>query len=147
MDTALNQTRRSITKTIRINQDVPTVFAFLANPENWPRWAIVNVKSTSPSGDPNWWDMLTPHGPARLRIRADANQGILDHDWNDPQASWTVPARVVPNGSGSEFMMTFFQPPTFSDGFFDEQIKLVDIELARLKEVLEQKSLSPAANH
>jgi hypothetical protein len=48
-----------------------------------------------------------------------------------------VPARVVSNGDGAEFTMTFFQPATFTDKFFDEQIKLVDIELAKLKQVLE----------
>ncbi|HLY58327.1 MAG TPA: hypothetical protein VKS60_22385 [Stellaceae bacterium] len=35
---------------------------------------------------------------------------------------------------------TFFRPPGFSDAFFDEQIKLVDIELAKLKELLEAGS-------
>lgn len=130
-------TCRSITRTIRIDRDVATVFAFLANPANWPRWAVVNVQSTRPTADPAWWAMQTPHGEARLRIRAEANSGILDHDFVDPQASWTVPARVVPNGDGTEFMMTFFQPPSFDDAFFDEQIKLVDRELATLKEVLE----------
>jgi hypothetical protein len=44
---------------------------------------------------------------------------------------------VVPNGSGSLFMMTFFQPPTFTDAFFDEQTALVDKELAKLKEIIE----------
>ncbi|MFI6493026.1 hypothetical protein [Streptomyces sp. NPDC050564] len=54
-------------------------------------------------------------------------------------ANWTrqVPARVVPNGTGSEFMITFFQPPAFTDTFFDEQTALVDTELATLKQVLE----------
>ena len=80
--------------------------------------------------------MMTPHGPAKLRIRPDARYRILDHDWHDPQASWTVPARVVANGAGAEFMMTFFQPATFSDSFFDEP-KLVGIELTRLKQALE----------
>jgi hypothetical protein len=60
-------------------------------------------------------------------------------DFVDPQASWTVPARVIGNGGGSEFMITF-QPPGFADTFFDEQIKLVDIELAKLKELLEAVS-------
>ncbi|HUB96883.1 MAG TPA: hypothetical protein VL993_13255, partial [Stellaceae bacterium] len=73
----------------------------------------------------------------RLRMRADARHGILDHDFVDPQASWTVPARVIRNGDGTEFMITFFQPPGFTDAFFDEQIKLVDIELATLKDLLE----------
>jgi len=130
-------TRRSITKTVRIERDADAVFAFLANAANWPRWAIVNVKATSPSANPGWWNMTTTHGAAKLRIRADAAQGVLDHDFVDAQASWTVPARVVRNVDGAEFMMTFFQPPSFSDRFFDEQIKLVDTELAKLKEVLE----------
>jgi hypothetical protein len=81
--------------------------------------------------------MVTPRGAARLRMRAGASHGILDHDFRDPQANWTVYSRVIPNGSGAEFMITFFQPPSFSDEFFDEQIKLVDNELAKLKEILE----------
>jgi Polyketide cyclase / dehydrase and lipid transport len=138
-------TRRSITKTVRIDRDVATVFAFLADPANWPRWAVVNVEATWPTADPAWWAMQTPHGQARLRIRAEARYGILDHDFVDPQASWTVPARVVPNGDGSEFMMTFVQPPSFDDTFFDDQIKLVDTELAKLKDVLESAWHRPAS--
>jgi uncharacterized protein YndB with AHSA1/START domain len=138
MTTQSPATRRSTTKTVRIDRDAAAVFRFLSNPANWPQWAIVNVKATSATPDSDWWSMMTPHGPARLRIRADAEHGVLDHDWIDPQARWTVPARVVANDGGAEFMMTFFQPPAFSDKFFDEQIKLVDIELAKLKEVLEQ---------
>jgi hypothetical protein len=140
-----HETLRSITRTVRIACDADAAFAFLADPGNWPRWAVVNVKSTSRTSDPGWWDMMTPHGAARLRIRADARHGILDHDFVDPQASWTVPARLVSNGGGAEFMITFFQPPGFSDGFFDEQIKLVDIELTKLKEILEAEALSPTS--
>jgi hypothetical protein len=43
----------------------------------------------------------------------------------------------VPNRSGAESMMTFHQPPGFSDEYFDQQIALVDIELTRLKDLLE----------
>lgn len=130
-------TTRSITKTVCIACDPRDAFDFLADLGNWPRWAVVNVKSTHPSEDSDWWTMVTPHGEARLRIRPDARHGILDHDFFDPQASWTVPARVIANGDGAEFMITFFQPPGFTDDFFDAQIKLVDIELAKLKELLE----------
>src|SRR5262249_17336122 len=122
--------------------DPSKAFAFLADLANWPKWAIVNVRSTHQGSDPEWWDMVTPHGKAKLRMRADARHGILDHDFVDPQASWTVPARVIRNGSGTEFIITFCHPPGFTDAFFDEKIELVDIELARLKEILE----APAAN-
>ena len=82
--------------------------------------------------------MMPAARPAKLRIRANAEYAILDHDFEAPDASWSVPARVVPNGTGSEFMITFYQPPHFMDVFFDEQVSLVDKELAKLKENLEQ---------
>ena len=138
MATNARTTARSITKSVRVACDPERAFTYLADLANWPAWAIVNVKSTRPASGSDWWEMKTPHGPARIRMRADRLYGILDHDFHDPQAAWTVYARVIPNGTGAEFMMTFFQPPTFTDSFFDEQIRLVDVELAKLKEILER---------
>ncbi|WP_327071325.1 hypothetical protein [Kitasatospora sp. NBC_01302] len=126
-----------MTKTVSIDRPVAEVFAFLADPANWPAWAVVNVKAIEPTDEPGWWLMTTPHGPARLRIRGNAELGLLDHDYLDEQASWQVPARVVANGTGAEFMITFFQPPAFTDTYFDEQIALVDTELTTLKSILE----------
>ncbi len=133
-------TARSVTKTASIARPPAEVFAFLADPANWPRWAVVNVQAIKPTSDPEWWLMDTPRGEARLRIRGDAESGLLDHDYLDREAAWSVPARVVPNGEGSEFMITFFQPPGFGDAYFDQQIALVDTELAALKEELEARS-------
>lgn len=126
----------SITKSISIDAPLDRVFAFVADASNWPQWAIVNVKSVKPADD-QWWDMETPAGMAKLRVRPNEELGILDHDFNASDASWTVPARVVPNGSGCEFMITFFQPPSFTREFFEEQAALVDKELAQLKSLME----------
>lgn len=135
-------TLRTVTKTVSIEAAVSKVFGFLADASNWPRWAIVNVKSvTKAEGD--WWEMQTPGGAARLRIRPEERLGILDHDFVAPEASWTVPARVVRNGTGTLFMITFFQPPGFTDEFFDQQTTLVDKELAALKSILEGRDLQP----
>ena len=87
--------------------------------------------------DDQWWDMETPGGVAKLCIRANTELGILDHDFNAPEASWTVSARVVPNGNGCEFMITLFQPPSFTKQFFEEQVAFVDKELAQLKMLME----------
>ena len=126
----------SITKSISIDVPKDRVFAFLADAANWPQWAIVNVKSIKPDDD-QWWNMETPAGMAKLRIRPNAEFGVLDHDFSAPDASWTVPALVVPNGTGCEFMITFFQPPAFTRQFFEEQAALVDKELAQLKSLME----------
>lgn len=136
MSTELH-TARSVTKTVSLARPAAEVFAFLADPANWPRWAVVNIQAIEPTADPDWWLMDTPRGAARLRIRGNAEEGLLDHDYLDREASWTVPARVVPNGEGSEFLITFFQPPGFSDTYFDEQSALIDNEMAALKRELE----------
>lgn len=132
MSTAL-----SITKTVSIERPVAEVYAFLADLANWPTWAVVNIQSIEPTDDSDWWRMSTPQGPGKLRMRGNAELGVLDHDYLDDTASWRVPARVVPNGDGAEFMITFFRPPAFTDEFFREQVALVDKELATLKEILE----------
>ena len=47
-------TLRSITKTVHLACDLDAAFAFLSDLGNWPRWAIVNVLSTSRTSDPEW---------------------------------------------------------------------------------------------
>jgi hypothetical protein len=140
LNESIDPIARCITKSVAIKCPPQRAFQFLADGANWPRWAFVNIKSTTKAEDPQCWDMTTVHGRARLRIRAVAEYGILDHDYDDPQARWTVPARVLPNGQGTEFIMTFFQPAAFTDEFFDKQIKLVDVELAELKHILEREA-------
>jgi len=61
------------------------VFAFLADASTWPRWAIINVKAIA-KADGEWWEMQTPGGSARLRIRAQEAPDILDHDFVTPEA-------------------------------------------------------------
>ena len=135
----------SVTKSVSIDCAPDDVFDFIADAGNWPRSAIVNVQSVRRGADPEWWEMQTPRGPGRLRILGDRASGILDHQFENQEAHWTVPARVVQNGRGAEFMMTFFQPRAFSDDFFTQQIALVDIELNELKKILESSSRpSPA---
>jgi hypothetical protein len=130
---------RCTTKSVTIDRPPHDGHAYLANAQNWPQWAIVNVLGIEPSGDPDWWKMTTPRGTGELRIRGDATTGLLDHDFRDPQAAWTVPARVVPNGRGAEFLITFFQPAVLDDDEFDRQAALVDAELGMLKRILESQ--------
>lgn len=127
---------RSVTKSIDIKAPVNAVYSFLADPLNWPRWAVVNMRSVSPGKD-GWYDTVTRFGNGQLRMRPDEKTGLLDHTWKDPQATWTVPARVVPNGDGATFIITIFQPPAMSDEQFGAAMKEMEVELARLKELLE----------
>jgi hypothetical protein len=131
---------RSATRSVTIDCPAQDVHAFLADVANWPRWAVVNVLSAAPAGEPGWWQIGTPDGPAEIRVRADAATGVVDHDFRDPDETAsvaTVPARVVANGRGADFMMTILQPSEVDDEAFDRVLDAVAIELATLKEALE----------
>ncbi len=129
----------SVTKTISIDAPAAKVFTFVSNLANWPKWAIGNVIAVKP-GSGDWWALETRTGLGRLRIRPDEALGVLDHDLVAGGVQWAVPARVVANGEGSEFMMTFVQPPSLATDAFEKQMVLVDKDLARLKELMEKSS-------
>ncbi len=127
---------RSAIKSIDIKAPFDEVFNFISNPLNWPQYAIINMKSVSPGTD-GWFNTVTKFGHGQIKMKAIKELGIFDHIWKDPQASWTVPARVVLNRGGVTVMMTIFQPPVMTDLQFDEAMKEMDQEMNKLKELLE----------
>jgi hypothetical protein len=128
---------RSVTKSVTIDRPAAEVHAFLADATNWPRWAVINMLAVEPADDPGWWKLSTPDGPAEFRVHADAATGIVDHDFRTEGEVARVPARVVCNGRGADFLMTITQPPGVSDAIFDGLLGSVDTELATLRTLLE----------
>jgi hypothetical protein len=132
---------RSVTQSITLDRPARDVHAFLSDAANWPRWAVVNVLAAEPAHEPGWWRIATAQGSGEIRIHADAATGVLDHDFRDPdEPGWmaTVPARVVANGRGADFVMTIFQPLELDDEAFDRELAVIATELTTLKEVLER---------
>jgi len=96
----------------------------------------------SPAATPAGGRSTPPQGPAEIRILADAATGVVDHEFrdpDDPEEVATVPARVVANGRGAEFLMTVFQPSEVADADFDQVLAAVTTEFATLKDVLERR--------
>lgn len=127
---------RSAIKSVDIAATPERVYAFISNVMNWPRYAVVNLKSVSPGRD-GWFKVVTKYGEGEIKIDGVPGLGVFDHTWRDPQATWRVYGRVVPNGEGSTVMMTLFQPPVMNDALFDQAMKEMDIEMAKLKEIME----------
>jgi hypothetical protein len=127
---------RCVVKSVSIDRPAAEVHAYLSDASRWPEWAVINVRAAEPSDEPGWWRIATAQGAGEIRIRADAATGVVDHDYRDADGVWAVPARVVANGRGAEFSMTFFVPLELDDEF-DGQLALVETELATLKRVLE----------
>ncbi|MGA7840680.1 MAG: hypothetical protein WBS17_10410 [Candidatus Acidiferrales bacterium] len=128
---------RSAIKSVDIQATPEKAYLFLANPINWPQYAVVNLRTVSPGQD-GWFHAVTKFGEGALKVNAVEELGVFDHIWKDPQATWQVYSRVVPNGEGATVMMTLFQPAVMSDQQFDEAMKEMEIEMKKLKEILEQ---------
>ena len=133
----MNTIARSAIKSADIQASPEKVYAFLADPMNWPQYAVVNLRSVSP-GQNGWFKAVTKFGEGELKVNGLKEIGLFDHVWKDPQATWHVYARVVPNGDGSTVMMTLFKPPAMSDQQFDHSMEEMDIEMDKLKEILER---------
>ncbi len=126
-----------VTKSVFVCCPAKRLFGFLANAENWPRYAIHNILAVRPGPD-GYWLMDTPRGPGRLRIMADERTGVLDHEFIDAQEGrWLVPARAVPVGHNSVFMLTLTKPDRMPAEAFEAGMKLLDDELRTLKSLLE----------
>jgi len=130
---------KSRTVSVAINCDPATVYEFVSNPENLPKWAKMFCRSIKKSN--GGWIVETPQGPVNVRFSKRNDFGVLDHYVSSaPGVEVFVPMRVVPNGSGSEVLLTLFQPAGMSDEKHAEDIGWVEQDLNTLKSIVEAES-------
>jgi hypothetical protein len=128
---------KSKTMSTSIKSDPKTVYDFVSNLENLPRWA----PSTFPSikevnGE---WVVETPNGRNKVMITEKNNFGILDHHVKlTSGVEVYVPMRVVKNGDGSEVLLTVFQAPEMTDDGYAKDIQTVEKDLNHLKTLIEE---------
>lgn len=130
----------SATKTVQIERPAAQSYAFIANPETMPQWAIHNVKAIRKLNGASW-EMETPRGKATLIPHYEERHGILDHEFIDAgEGRWQVTGRVVPLGpSESVYIITLPKPDSMPAGAFEAGMRLMDEELATLKACIESK--------
>jgi uncharacterized membrane protein len=128
---------RSDTQAVTIEAPASQVFAFVADPENLPRWAIGFAIDIRPAGDE--WIVRTGSG-AEVVVRYDVDdaKGTIDfHMHPGAGVDAIVYSRVVANGEGSDFVFTQQQSPGMPDAAFTAQTEALHHELVTLKALLE----------
>jgi hypothetical protein len=119
------------TQTITLPVSCEEAFAFLAQPENLPRWAVGFARGIRREGDE--WIVQTAQGEMPIRVVADALQGTIDFQMRvAPGLEAVAYSRIVPNDSGAEYVFTQFQLPGMSDEVFADQRAALAEELAIL---------------
>mgnify|MGYP001571366076 CR=1 FL=1 len=127
---------RAHTNTIAIHATPEDAVAFLKDPENLPRWAVGFAKSVRNDGGK--WTVVTGGGEFGVRIAAEPALGVVDFYMSPvPGIEGLAASRVIPSGSGIEYVFTQFQAPDMPDEIFEKNIKAVGHELTVLKALLE----------
>ena len=122
---------------VSIDRAVDEVYAFLADPGNFERWASGLGTGLTPI-EGQFWRADGPEGPVTVRFSALNPLGVVDHEVTTPAGMRILnPLRVIANGSGSEVVFTLFQRPGVSDEAFDADARWVTRDLQSLKRLLE----------
>ena len=123
---------------IHIDREPDAVYAFASDPRNLPRWAAGLASSeVRKAGDA--WIVEAPFGTARLRFAPPNPYGVMDHDVTlDSGITVRNPMRVMPNGTGSEFVFTLIRRPEMSAAQFAADAAAVEKDLQTLKDLLER---------
>jgi Polyketide cyclase / dehydrase and lipid transport len=123
---------------IAIARKPDEIYAFASDPRNLPRWAAGLARSEVRK-DGDRWIVDAPFGTARLRFAPPNNFGVMDHDVElDSGITVHNPMRVVPNGTGSEFLFTLIRHPGMTDAQFAADAAAVEKDLRTLKDLLER---------
>jgi hypothetical protein len=128
---------RSATRSIDIDAPPEAVFAFVADLERLPVWAIGFAKAIE-RGETGWTVTTASGERVAIAARTDAATGVVDYVMR-PAPGVELPAntRVVPREGGSAYVFTLFQAPEMDDDAFERQAAEVGRELTVLKAHLE----------
>lgn len=129
-------TQKAVTKSISIDAPAMRLLMFVADPLKWPRWSMFKVDDIRPTANDRW-TLSTPIGSVDLWLRRNAAVGMMEYVFTAQQGRWSVPGRVLKNGSGSEFILTLFKHEALPQRSFELLSMMVDSELAWLKKLQE----------
>ncbi len=121
---------------VTIERPAEEVYAFLAEPLNFPKWAE-GLGTNFSHVEGMTWRADTPMGRMRILFSEPNHHGVLDHaviPENGP--AMHNPMRVMANGGGAEIVFTLFQRD-MSDDEMARDALMVTRDLAALKALLE----------
>jgi hypothetical protein len=134
---------RSDTQTMTVHADPDTLFAFLAEPRNLPKWAVGFCRDIRRDGDA--WVVATGQGEVTLRVEADPSARTVDFRMSPaPGVEVLAASRVVPNGAEAEYVFTQFQPDGMPDQAFAANVRALSEELLVLKHAAAAWAACPA---
>jgi uncharacterized protein YndB with AHSA1/START domain len=127
---------RSRHVSVVIHRPPAEVYAFVADPDNLPRWAV-GLATSEVTREGDVLVVASPMGQVRVVFAEHNPYGVLDHDVTTPDGTTTAnPMRVVAHPEGAEVLFTVRQL-ALSDQEHERDAGLVQADLERLRDLLE----------
>lgn len=130
------------TVSVSIACDPETVYAYVVDARNLPRWAPGFARAVQPEG--GGWRVDTAAGPVHLAFVADNALGVADHRVTAGDVDMLNPMRVIANGDGAEVLFTLFRRPEVPATDFERDVALVTEDLRTLQRLLEGRARPPS---
>lgn len=120
---------------ISVRRSAAAVYAFLADPGNWSKWA--SGLGTLRQLDDGRWVAQQAEGLATIVFSPRNPFGICDHTvaTADGQQIY-MPVRVIENNGGAEVILTLYRLPSMDDAIFERDQEWVRKDLEGLKRIL-----------
>lgn len=128
---------RTHVESIEIAAPAEQAYAFLADLEKLPVWAIGFAKDVEHDAD--GWVVKTASGDrVGIRVVGDPEHGIVDYVMNPaPGVELAAHTRVVAADGGALYTFAMLQAPGMPDAVFEQQVSELRRELTVLKAHLE----------
>lgn len=121
-----------------IDRPAHEAYAYAADPANLPEWAP-GLGTAVEQVDGRWW-VETSVGRVEVEFAPVNAFGVLDHHVTFPSGEvFYNPMRVFPNEEGCEVVFTLRRTAGMTDEEFARDAGLVQADLTRLKQVLEDE--------
>ena len=132
----MTEPRKVIVKTMTVNKSAEKVFDYFEDMKNLENGGAVKSVTRAEDG---WWAGETLGGRARFRhTTVSKEHGILDHVFVAAGISWDAYVRVIPNNGGATVSWTFIRPDGMTDGRFEDQLRMFDLEMENWKQDLQK---------
>jgi hypothetical protein len=114
-----------------VNRPAAAVYAFLADPGNWPTWA--SGLGTLRQLDDGRWVAQQADGLVTIVFSPRNPFGICDHTVTTASGQQIyVPVRVIENNGGAEVILTLYRLPGMDDATWERDAAWVKKDLERL---------------
>lgn len=132
----MSEPNKVMVKLLTTTRNADDAFAYFADMRNIEAGGAIRSMAKEQDG---WWAGETSAGKVRLKHTTVAKElGILDHVFMGGGLTWDAYVRVTPNRSGSTVSWTFVKPDGMSNGDFEEQLRMFDVEMTNWKRDLEK---------